>query len=83
MNNNIIPQNKQKKPYVFSDALKTSSLRRLKEALAKEEYESCAGLVHLARKRGVSEAQIKFLLAWHVVGGKENAGKDFRKVRRF
>lgn len=66
MNRNIIPQNEQNKPQVFSDVLQITALQRLKEALIREEYELCPALIRSAEKRGVSEAGIRSFLAGYV-----------------
>jgi hypothetical protein len=83
MNRNIIPQNEQNKPQVFSEVLQITALQRLKEALVREEYELCPALIRSAKKRGVDEAGIRSFLAGYVTGAKGEAGGKVRKRPRF
>jgi len=41
---------------------KTNVLLRLKEALIKEEYEVCRGIIAVARELGATNAEVRYLL---------------------
>ena len=62
MRNEVINKGKGK-PIASSDILKATSLLYLKEALLKDEFETCAGLVQSAKRFGAQESEIKEVLA--------------------
>ena len=70
MRNFLLSNEKQNKPFNHDRILKATALLYLKEALFKEKYEDCAGLIQNAKDFGAEAQEISGLLTDHVLGVK-------------
>lgn len=82
MRNFLLSNDKEKKPFNHDQILKATALLYLKEALVKEEYEDCAGLIQNAKDFGAEAKEISDLLTDHIRGIKV-AKRKIVGVKRF
>ena len=75
MRNFLLPNEKQNKPLNHDQILKATALLYLKEALIKEEYEDCQGLIQNAKDFGAEAKEISMLIADHIRGVKAKSQK--------
>jgi hypothetical protein len=64
-----------------NDIFKTTALLYVKDALYKQEYESCAQLISLAKKFGAKQEEIKEVLASHIRGDKTGKPTEANRIK--
>lgn len=69
---------KRNKPELSEDARKAISLLYLEEALYKEQYEECAGLIQTAQGFGAEPSEVSKVIAKHL----KSLKYGFKKPKR-
>ena len=83
MNNLSFEQLKQKGPIENNEILKVTALIYLQEALAKEAFEECQGLIARAKGFGATAADVRRVLNGYINSLYKEARKASRYVKRF
>ena len=63
----------------MEEVLKVSALLYFKEALGRQEYESCAELAAAARQLGAQQGEIDAAIAAHLRGDQANAPNESKQ----
>ena len=84
MKSNLIFE-KEAGNFAFADytALKITSLLYLKEALQKEQYEDCAGLIEKAKEFGARTDDVNQIIGSHIRQLKTGRQNEVNQRRRF
>ena len=84
MNNNLVFNQRESRPLAVYSLLRATSLLYLKDALERERYEECVGLIQSARSYGATSGDIGRIIAGYIRrlnGGQSGAG--LTRSRRF
>jgi hypothetical protein len=71
---------KEEQAVTSESLLKVTALLYFKEALQKQEYETCAELVAAARQNGAEQNEISEVIAGYIKGDKIEANKKRLRV---